>query len=60
VLAYNELKQHVAGVYVPERDRKKGGGALLQRSSTVEGGVAGKELAAGVKSVPSADKAGGP
>jgi len=70
VLAYNELKQHVQGVYVPERDRKKGEGALLQRSSTVEGGVVkeatnGKELVTSkqdktkeLKKVPGASKAG--
>ena len=60
VLAYNELKQHVPGVYVPERERKKGEGALLARSSTVEGGVPGAELAAANKKMQEAGKAGGP
>ena len=58
VLAYNELKQHVPGVFVPERDRKKGEGALLARSSTVEGGMAGTELVAHHKKGPEA-RAGG-
>ena len=58
VLAYNELKQHVPGVYVPERERKKGEGALLARSSTVDGGVPGTVLEAHHKKGPDA-KAGG-
>ena len=60
VLAYNELKQHVPGVYVPERERKKGAAALLARASTVEGGVPAAELAAANKRAQEAGKTGGP
>ena len=45
---------------MPERERKKGEGALLARSSTVDGGVPGAELAAANKKMQEAGKTGGP